>query len=89
MDQPDSDDMVRRLADENARLKATLHEVHSTIVSVLGERTAAPSRPFEQQLLHDLRNVLNELNLLRALVPDEGPGKQRSLTPFSGKHNNA
>lgn len=71
MDQSDLSDKVRQLSEENARLKATLQEVHSTIVSVIGERKPTQPRTFEQQLLHDLRNILNELNLLRALVPDE------------------
>ncbi|GEM_PF-6614904 len=74
MDASDLNEKVRQLTEENTRLKGTLQEVHTTIVSVLGERKAIPSRTFEQQLLHDLRNILNELNLLRALVPDEEPG---------------
>lgn len=75
MDQANLDDKVRELKEENARLKATLQEVHSTIISVLGERKPILSRPFEQQVLHDLRNILNELSLLRALVPDEDSNK--------------
>lgn len=74
MDASDLNGKVQQLTEENTRLKATLQEVQTTIASVLGERKAIPSRTFEQQLLHDLRNVLNELNLLRALVPDEEPG---------------
>ena len=89
MDQRDSDDSARKLAEENARLKAILREVHSIIASTLGECKAVPTRPFEQQLLHDLRNILNELNLLRALVPEEDPCTQQSHKPVSGKHNNA
>ncbi len=75
MDQSDLNEKVRELSEENARLKAALEEVHSTIMSVLGERKATLSRPFEQQVLHDLRNILNELSLLRALVPDEESSK--------------
>jgi hypothetical protein len=71
MDQADLNEKVRILSEENTRLKATLQEIHDTIASVLDKHKALPSRPFEQQLLHDVRNVLNELNLLRALVPDE------------------
>lgn len=71
MDQSELNEKVRQLTEENNRLNATLQEVHRTIVSVMGERKSAVSRTFEQQLLHDLRNILNELNLLRALVPDE------------------
>lgn len=74
MDQPDLNEKVRQLTEENTQLKATLQEVHKTVVSVMGERKSAVSRTFEQQLLHDLRNILNELNLLRALVPDEESG---------------
>ena len=75
MDQSDVNEKVRQLTEENARLKATLQEIHATVISVLGERKPTMSRSFEQQLLHDLRNILNELNLLRALVPDDESDK--------------
>lgn len=75
MTEAELNERVRQLTEENARLKATLQEVRATIVSVIGERKPTKDRTFEQQLLHDLRNVLNELNLLRALVPDDESGK--------------
>ncbi len=62
---------AQQLAEENARLKAVLDEVQKAIEPFLERRKPTQLRSFDQQLLHDLRNVLNELGLLRALVPGE------------------
>lgn len=64
---------IDQLQDENAKLKATLDEIQRTIEPFLEKKKPSQPRTFEQQLLHDVRNILNELCLLRALVPgDEG-----------------
>lgn len=62
---------VRELTETNARLKATLDEIREQITPYIPKHPPTQNRTYEQQLLHDLRNVLNELGLLRALVPGD------------------
>ncbi len=65
---------AKQLAEENARLKAALEDIQKAIEPFIERRKPTQSRTFEQQLLHDVRNVLNELGLLRAPVPGEESG---------------
>ncbi len=51
---------IRELSEENQRLRKT----HSEIAGLLNSKSP-------DKLLHDLRNVLNELVLLKAVAEDE------------------
>ncbi len=62
---------IRELTEENERMKATLQEIARAIEPFLEKRKPSQQRSFEQQLLHDVRNILNELGLLRALAPGD------------------
>lgn len=62
---------VEELTAENRQLRATLDEIRVAIEPFLERRGPAPARTPERQLVHDVRNILNELGLLRALVPGE------------------
>jgi hypothetical protein len=62
----------QQLTQENERLRAALEEIKAQIEPYLNaERGQAAERPFERQVVHDVRNILNELGLLRALVPND------------------
>ena len=54
-------------------MKSTLEEIERAIEPFLERRKSSQPRSFEEQLLHDVRNILNELGLLRALVPTDEP----------------
>ena len=73
MAEEDLADKVQRLSEENARMKATLDEIERAIAPFLENHAPSQQRKFEDQLLHDVRNILNELGLLRALMPDDEP----------------
>ena len=66
---------AKELAEANARMRATLEEIQKAIEPFLGDHKTTHPRTFESQLLHDVRNILNELGLLRALVPGEESDK--------------
>lgn len=74
MDNLELSEKVRRLSDENERLKLTFEEIRTAIAPFVQNKKPSMARAAEQQLVHDVRNVLNELGLLRALVPDDEPG---------------
>ena len=64
---PQAGDDVATLREENARLRADHERWQKTereVMQLLG--TTAP-----QKIVHDLRNVLNELSLLQALASDK------------------
>lgn len=71
----DSSEKLRELSEENLRMKATLKEIEQAIAPFLERRKPSQPRSFEQQLIHDVRNILNELGLLRALVPADDSEK--------------
>jgi hypothetical protein len=73
MDNAELEQKVRELEDANTRMRAALDEVRRAIDPFLEKRNPSQPRTFEQQLIHDVRNVLNELGLLRALVPNDEP----------------
>lgn len=62
---------VRLLTEENERLKMTFEEIRKAIAPFLEHKNPSMPRTPEQQLLHDVRNILNELGLLRALMPND------------------
>ena len=64
---------VKDLAEANQRMNAALEEIRRAIDQFLEKKAPSANRAFEQQLVHDVRNVLNELGLLRALVPNDEP----------------
>lgn len=75
MAEKDAAEKIRELTEENQRMRETLEEIDRAIEPFLQKHRQSQPRSFEQQLLHDVRNILNELGLLRALVPsDEEPG---------------
>lgn len=67
----DAAEKIRQLTEENQKMKVTLQEIERAIEPFLQKHKPSQPRSFEQQLLHDVRNILNELGLLRALVPSE------------------
>jgi hypothetical protein len=67
----DAAEKVQELTAENQRMKSTLQEIERAIEPFLQKNKPSQPRSFEQQLLHDVRNILNELGLLRALVPSD------------------
>ena len=71
MSNSDQADKVRQLEEENRKLRSALDEVRRAIDPFLERKSPSAPRSAEQQLLHDVRNVLNELGLLRALVPTD------------------
>jgi len=73
MAEGDLTENMQRLSEENARMKETLEEIERAIAPFLEKRKSSQPRKFEDQLLHDVRNILNELGLLRALMPDDEP----------------
>jgi len=58
------------LAEENARLRKALDEIRDVIQPYLGPVQPTNRLP-ERQAVHDVRNLVNELGLLRALVPGD------------------
>ena len=75
MAEKDAAEKIRELTEENQRMRTTLEEIDRAIEPFLQKHRQSQPRSFEQQLLHDVRNILNELGLLRALVPsDDEPG---------------
>jgi uncharacterized protein YydD (DUF2326 family) len=71
MAEKDAAEKMQALSEENLRLKNTLQEIERAIEPFLQKHKPSQPRSFEQQLLHDVRNILNELGLLRALVPSD------------------
>lgn len=71
MSQAELAERVQTLTQENERMRVTLQEIEQAISPFLERRKPSQMRTFEQQLLHDVRNILNELGLLRALVPSD------------------
>ena len=71
MAEQSSNRSIEELAEENGRMGAALDEIRTAIEPFLERRGPVPSRAPERQLVHDVRNILNELGLLRALVPGE------------------
>lgn len=53
------------------QLKNALVEIREAIDPFLSANPSSQVRSFDRQLVHDVRNILNELGLLRALVPDD------------------
>ena len=68
---------IQQLSAENTRMRATLADIESAIEPFLDRRKPSQPRTFDQQLLHDVRNILNELGLLRALVSSDEPEKMQ------------
>lgn len=66
----DSTPQQQDLLEENRKLRQALDEISAVIQPYLGPKQAA-SRPPERQAVHDVRNLVNELGLLRALVPGD------------------
>jgi hypothetical protein len=73
MDNAELEQKLRELSEANERMRTTLDEVRRAIDPFLEAKKPSQPRAFEQQLLHDVRNILNELGLLRALVPNDEP----------------
>ena len=71
MDNQELELKVQKLTAENERLKLTLEDIRKSIVPFLEHKNPSMPRTPEQQLVHDVRNILNELGLLRALMPDD------------------
>lgn len=71
MDEQSPERRIQDLTDENQKLRAALDEIRTAIEPFLERHGPVPSRTPERQLVHDVRNILNELGLLRALVPGE------------------
>lgn len=71
MAEQSSERRTEELTEENRQMRAALEEIRTAIEPFLERRGPVPSRAPERQLVHDVRNILNELGLLRALVPGE------------------
>lgn len=71
MAEQSSEQRVEELTEENRQMRAALDEIRTAIEPFIERRGPVPSRSPERQLVHDVRNILNELGLLRALVPGE------------------
>ena len=64
---------IAQLAAENRELRAQVDQLHSERARLLETQrriTELLGSPSPDKLLHDLRNVLNERNLLKALVDE-------------------
>jgi len=62
---------VEKLREDNARLKARVEELEGLRAKwekVQGEIAELVGAPSNEKILHALRNVLNELTLLRAIA---------------------
>jgi DUF438 domain-containing protein len=73
MDKGEVEQKLQVLSEENERMRAALQEIRHAIDPFLEQKKPSAVRTFEQQLVHDVRNILNELGLLRALVPNDEP----------------
>ena len=71
MNDTDQAEKARQLGEENQRLRSTFEEIRRAIEPFVEKKSPSAPRTPEQQLIHDVRNVLNELGLLRALVPTD------------------
>ena len=71
MAEQSSERRIEDLTEENKQMHAALDEIRTAIEPFLERSGPVPSRAPQRQLVHDVRNILNELGLLRALVPNE------------------
>ena len=71
MAEQSSEKRIEELTEENRQMHLALDEIQTAIEPFIERSGAVASRAPQRQLVHDVRNILNELGLLRALVPDE------------------
>lgn len=67
MEDYQQNDKLRELSEQNERMHLAMDDIRRTIDPFLGEQAANIESP-ERRLVHDVRNIVNELGLLRALM---------------------
>jgi hypothetical protein len=67
MENPQMQDTLRDLTEQNQRMLVAMEDIRRAIDPFLGESTAKNESP-ERRLVHDVRNIVNELSLLRSLA---------------------